>query len=74
VYVLTGSWFSVLGRSIGQNYFPDSEFSGRIFSNMSGRRPSEAPTVAAATDFLLTRIFIDAMKALSASVPEDTGQ
>ncbi len=70
VYVLTGSWMSVLGRSIGQEFFPDSDFQGRIFSNMSGRRPSEASTIAAATDFLMTRILMEAMKALNAGVPE----
>ncbi len=70
VFIMTGEWFTILGRSLGQEYFPGSDFGGRIFSNMSGRRLSEAATMASATDFFFTKLFMDTFKVLGKEVPE----
>ncbi|MCG3205146.1 MAG: hypothetical protein KCHDKBKB_01864 [Elusimicrobia bacterium] len=65
VFIMTGEWFSVMGDSLGQEFFPDSEFSGRLFSNMSGRRYSEAATMATATDFFFSELFLDIFSDIS---------
>ncbi len=42
VFVLTGEIDSLMGQAVGQAYARGTPFSGRIFSNLTGFRPSEA--------------------------------
>ncbi|MEI9952951.1 MAG: hypothetical protein WDO74_29240 [Pseudomonadota bacterium] len=42
VFVLTGEIDSLMGQAVGQSYARGRQFSARIFSNLTGFRPSEA--------------------------------
>jgi len=71
VFVLTGEWYSKMGKTLGQGFRPDDPFGGRIFCNLSGRRRSEASTVAMlATDFLLTKILVHTAERMRQEFPD----
>ncbi len=73
VFVLTGEWYSKMGKAMGQGFRPDDSFNGRIFCNMSGRRRSESSTVATlSTDFLLTEILVQTARQMRAAFPDGT--
>jgi hypothetical protein len=63
VFVLTGELDSLMGHAVGQSYALDAPFGERIFSNLSGFRPSEA---ALATVSATQHTFVEILLALSA--------
>ncbi len=73
VFVLTGELDSLMGTAVGQHYYKEAEFSLRIFTNGSGRRPSEPSTVAAASAIqTLTELLLRLARELRQKFPDDS--
>ena len=58
-FVLTGEVDSLLGQAVGQSYAREAPFTGRIFHNLSGFRPSEAAiATVSATHLTLVELLL----------------
>jgi hypothetical protein len=58
-FVLTGEVDSLLGQAVGQSYARGAPFTNRIFSNLSGFRPSEAAiATVSATHLTLVELLL----------------
>ncbi len=72
VFVVTGELDSLMGGAVEQHYYKDAEFSQRIFTNGSGRRPAEPSTVAAAAAYqTLTELLLFLARRVRQTFPND---
>ncbi len=72
VFAVTGEWDTLLGQAVGQQFMPESPFSGRIISNLTGFRPSEAASLTeTATHVTLTELLLRLSEDLSTVFPSE---
>ncbi len=74
LFIMTGELCSLMGSAIAQYYYPNSDFSRRIFVNGSGRRTAEPITVAvAAAQLTLTELLLYLANRLRSRLPGRQG-